>query len=161
MRLRVIRHATGKVDHLLDLGCGNGILGRTVMAECPQATGVFLDFSEHMIEAAKQKTDTQRSIFAVQDLATKAWAQSVSDHAPLGLVLSGIAIHHLPDEQKRELHQEIFEMLKPGGLLLNLEHIAPRCPWADKAFDELFIDSLWSHDQRRGGTKTKEEITEQ
>ena len=37
----------------------------------------------------------------------------------------------------------------------------PVVRWADEAFDELFIDSLWSHDQRRGGTKTKEEITEQ
>ena len=127
--LRVVRHATAvKLTHLLDLGCGDGILGRTVMAEYPQATGVFLDFSEHMIEAAKQKTDTQRSIFAVQDLATTAWAQSVSDHAPLDLVLSGFAIHHLPDERKRELYQEIFDMLKPGGLFLNLEHVAPRCP---------------------------------
>ena len=159
--MRVVRHATAKVDRLLDLGCGDGILGRTVMAEYPHATGVFLDFSEHMIEAAKHKADTQRSTFIVQDLATAAWTQSVSDHAPFDLVLSGFAIHHLADERKRELYGEIYDLLKHGGLFLNLEHVASRCQWADEAFDDLFIDSLWSHDQRRGGNKTKDEITEQ
>jgi len=159
--LRVVRHATAKVDHLLDLGCGDGILGRTVMAEYPQATGVFLDFSDHMIDAAKQKADNQRAMFVVQDLATADWTQSVSDHALFDLVLSGFAIHHLADERKRELYGEIYDLLKPGGLFLNLEHVAPGCQWADVAFDDLFIESLWLHDQRRGGTKTKEEIAEQ
>ena len=124
--LRVVRHAIPRVDRLLDLGCGDGILGRTVMAEYPQAKGVFLDFSEHMIEAAKKKADIRRATFVVQDLATKTWTQSVGDHAPFDLVVSGLAIHHLPDERKRELYHEIFDLLKPGGLFLNLEHVAPR-----------------------------------
>jgi len=156
--LRVVVHATTNVDRLLDLGCGDGILGRTVMAEYAHATGVFLDLSEHMIEAAKKKVDHQRAIFVVQDLGAKDWTQSVASHAPFDLVLSGFAIHHLPNERKRELYQDIFDLLKPGGLFLNLEHVAPRCQWADRAFDDLFIDSLWSHDQRRGGTRTRDDV---
>ena len=151
--LRIVRHATAKVDRLLDLGCGDGILGRTVLAEYAEATGVFVDFSEHMIEAAKKKAELCRATFIVQDLATKNWTQSVANHAPFDLVLSGLAIHHLPDERKRELYHEIFDLLKPGGLFLNLEHVAPHSQWAEEAFDELFVDSLWSHDQRRGGTR--------
>ena len=123
--LRVVRHAVPRVDRLLDLGCGDGILGRAVLAEYPQANGVFLDFSEHMIEAAKQKADNRRATFVVQDLASKTWTQSVSE-PPFDLVLSGLAIHHLPDDRKRELYHEIFDLLKPGGLFLNLEHVAPR-----------------------------------
>jgi tRNA (cmo5U34)-methyltransferase len=159
--LRIIRRAIAKVDRLLDLGCGDGILGRTVMIEYPQSTGVFLDFSEHMIEAARQKTGSDRAVFVLQDLAAKAWTQPVSSHAPFDLVLSGFAIHHLLDERKRELYHEIFDLLKPGGLFLNLEHVAPGCHWADKAFDDLFVDALWSYDQRSGGTKTREVIAEQ
>ncbi len=158
--LRVVLHGIPRVERLLDLGCGDGILGRTVMAEYPQAKGVFLDFSEHMIEAAKKKADIGRATFVVQDLGSKTWMQSVSDRAPFDLVLSGLAIHHLPDDRKRELYQEIFDVLKPGGLFLNLEHVSPRSEWAKQAFDDLFVDSLWSHHQKLGGTKTRDAVAE-
>ena len=130
------------------------------MAEYPQASGVFVDFSEHMIEAAKQKTDNHRAAFIVQDLATKDWTQSVSGHALFDLVLSGLAIHHLPDERKRELYHEIFDLLKPGGLFLNLEHVASRSHWAEQAFDDLFVDSLWSHDQKAVARRPREDVAE-
>ena len=158
--LRVVRHAIPKVGRLLDLGCGDGILGRTVMTEYPQANGVFLDFSEHMIEAAKMKADNRRATFVVQDLALNSWMQSLGTK-PFDLVLSGLAIHHLPDERKRALYQEVFDLLKPGGLFLNLEHVAPRSEWAKQAFDDLFVDSLWSHHQKLGGTKTREAVEEE
>jgi len=156
--LRVVRHAAAKVDRLLDLGCGDGILGRTVLAEYAQAKGVFVDFSEPMIEAAKKKVDHHRATFVVQDLAAKAWTQAVGSHAPFDLVISGLAIHHLPDDRKRELYGEVFQLLRPGGVFLNLEHVAPRSQWANEAFDDLFVDSLWSHEQKRGGTKTREDV---
>jgi ubiquinone/menaquinone biosynthesis C-methylase UbiE len=159
--LRVVRHAIPGVERLLDLGCGDGILGRTVMGEYPGATGVFLDFSEHMIEAAKKKVDSGRTTFIVQDLGSKTWIQPVSDHAPFELVLSGLAIHHLPDERKKELYQEIFDLLKPGGLFLNLEHVSSQSALAEGVFDDLFVDSLWSHHQKLGGTKTRDDVAEE
>jgi ubiquinone/menaquinone biosynthesis C-methylase UbiE len=99
--LRVVGHALPKVERVLDLGCGDGILRRAVLAQYPEATGVFLDFSEHMIEAGKQKADKHRAVFVVQDLAMSNWTQSVNDHAPFDLVESGLAIHHLTDERTR------------------------------------------------------------
>jgi tRNA (cmo5U34)-methyltransferase len=159
--LRVVRHAIPKVERLLDLGCGDGILGRTVMAEYSQANGVFLDFSEHMVEAAKKKADSLRATFIVQDLRSKTWVQSISGHAPFDLVLSGLAIHHLSDVRKRELNHDIFDLLKPGGLFLNLEHVSPQSAWAKQAYDELFVDSLWRHHQKQGGTKSREAIAEE
>jgi SAM-dependent methyltransferase len=75
--------------------------------------------------------------------------------------LSGLAIHHLPDERKRQLYGEIFRLLKPGGLFLSQEHVAPQAAWTEEVFDELFIDSLWSYHQQQGGTKSREAIAQE
>ena len=159
--LRIVRAAAPKIERLLDLGCGDGILGRTVMAEYPRAAGVFVDFSPSMIEAARQKADGRQAVFVIEDLATNRWTQSVADYVPFDLVVSGLAIHHLPDHRKRELYREIFDRLTPGGLFLNLEHVAPTSAWSQQAFDDLFIDSLWSHERKRGGARSRDDIATQ
>ena len=161
--LRIVRKTLPKIERILDLGCGDGILGRTVLAEYPDASGVFLDFSETMIEAARRQAAEQeaRATFIVQDFGAKDWANAVADHIPVDLVLSGFAIHHQPDDRKRELYRELFGLLKPGGLFLNQEHVASNATWAKEAFDELFIDSLWNYHQKQGGTKSRAAIADE
>jgi hypothetical protein len=35
-----------------------------------------------------------------------------------------MAIHHLEHERKRSLYGEVFELLRPGGVFANFEHVA-------------------------------------
>jgi SAM-dependent methyltransferase len=157
---RVVRHALPNVGRFLDLGCGDGILGRTVLGDYPQAAGVFLDFSEYMIDAARQKAGNRKATFVVQSFAETSWTQSIEGQGPFDLIVSGLAIHHLVDQRKRELYQELFDLLAPGGLFLNLEHVALGSEWAREAYDELFVDSLWTQHRRRGGEKSREVLAE-
>ncbi len=53
--LRVIKTTQPNLDTFLDLGCGDGILGRAIHQKYPQSKGIFLDFSEKMIQVAKSK----------------------------------------------------------------------------------------------------------
>ena len=75
--------------------------------------------------------------------------------------MSGLAIHHQPDERKREIYREIFGLLRPGGLLLNLEHVASGGDGADEAYNDLFVDSLWAYHRRRGGDRPATEIAQE
>ncbi len=51
--LRIIQMARPQVNNFLDLGCGGGILGEAILSQYLENQGVFLDFLETMIEAAK------------------------------------------------------------------------------------------------------------
>jgi tRNA (cmo5U34)-methyltransferase len=127
------------VRRVLDLGCGDGVLGRAALREFPNATGVFLDFSEPMLAAARRKVRV-RGTFVLADFADPRWTQRV--RGQFDAIVSGFAIHHLPDRRKRQLYTEVFARLNPGGIFLNLEHVASASPLGEHVFHELFIDSL-------------------
>src|SRR5699024_4091367 len=71
--LRLISFFKPEVTSFLDLGCGDGILGQAILSKWNNANGVFVDFSEPMIKAAKIKNKTHRDnvAFAVLDFGNK------------------------------------------------------------------------------------------
>jgi tRNA (cmo5U34)-methyltransferase len=155
--LHLIRLTQKEVTTFLDLGCGNGILGKSIQQQYPNAKAVFLDISKTMLTAAKDDCD-RNSVFIQQDFGNKKWLNSVRQYAPFDVIVSGFSIHHQPDDRKLEIYREIYQLLKPNGIFLNLEHIASMSPLGEKAFDELFVDSLFAYHQQQGGHKSREEV---
>lgn len=161
--LRAIASTQPNVEAFLDLGCGNGILGRAIHQQYPHAKGIFLDFSESMLQAAKSQLETNPGNleFVVQDFGEKQWVDAVSPKSPFDVIVSGFAIHHQPDGRKKEIYQEIYQLLKPGGIFLNLEHVSSAARWGQTAFNDLFVDSLYAFHQSKGSEKSREEIAEE
>ena len=128
---------------ILDLGCGNGILGHYLLSRFPSASSLFLDFSDPMLDAARANLSAlPNTAFAKADFASPQWLDAARPHAPFDIVVSGYAIHHQPDARKRKLYAEIFDLLRAGGLFLNLEHVASATEAGRELFDDFFIDHL-------------------
>ena len=143
--LRIIKRYQLNLNSFLDLGCGDGVLGRTLYNYWPDAKGIFVDFSKPMIEAAKLKSGEYKnqSVFIVEDFGNENWLNSISEYFPLDLVISGFSIHHQDNENKRRLFNEIYnKILKPGGLFLNLDQVKSQSEENEKIFDEFFLDSM-------------------
>jgi len=162
--LRIIQMTRPQVNNFLDLGCGDGILGQAILNHYPHSQGVFLDFSETMIEAAKTKISAsyQGNLeFINQDYGLPEWVNKIQQKAPFDVIVSGFSIHHQPDVRKREIYQEIYELLKPEGLFLNLEHVSSPSKLIEHLFEELFVDSLYAFHQSQSTKKSREEVARQ
>jgi ubiquinone/menaquinone biosynthesis C-methylase UbiE len=145
--LYLVRKSLPRLKRFLDLGCGDGILGRAVLSNYPKAKGIFLDFSDTMIEAARKKSpkNNKNLVFITEDYGKPGWVKSVAKYGRQDLIISGFSIHHQKDHRKKSIYREIFDLLKPGGLFLNLEHVASATPWLKHVFDEFCIDALYEY----------------
>ena len=146
---------------ILDLGCGDGILGRMLLDVYPTARMVFADFSEPMLKALQKQIGTnQRATVIKTDFATPAWIQHSQVGRPFDVIVSGFAVHHQPDHRKRELYTEIYRLLKEGGVFLNLEHVSSATLSVSALFDSFFVDHLLRFHIETVPSKTRQEVEE-
>lgn len=146
---------------ILDLGCGNGILGEFLLKIFPSARGLFLDFSDPMLDATRDNVSSLlRTIVAKADFASPQWLKVAEQHSPFDIVVSGFAIHHQPDTRKRELYSEIFGQLSPGGVFLNLEHVASATGAGQELFDDFFVDHLYDFHSKSNADANRDTIAD-
>jgi len=116
----LLEHAPRDARRILDLGTGDGRLLALLRIDRREMLGVGLDFSELMLEAARERfADDERIELVEHDLAEPLPALGRFD-----AVVSSMAIHHLEHERKRSLYGEVFDLLEPGGVFANFEHVA-------------------------------------
>ena len=105
---------------ILDLGTGDGRLLGLLSLDRPEIVGVGLDFSEPMLRVAHERFVNDPRITLIEhDLV-----ESLPALGSFDVVVSSFAIHHLEHERKHSLYGEVFDLLKPGGVFANLEHVA-------------------------------------
>ena len=100
---------------VVDLGCGTGEFLAMLLKRFTNAEAIGLDISAEMLEVAAKKISHagDRVRFQQHDL------NEVTSGEPgqTDLVVAFSALHHLPDERKRTIYEEIFSLLRPNGHL--------------------------------------------
>lgn len=131
----------GTHPRVLDIGCGDGILLETVLRHWNDAVGVGLDGSEAMLDLARLRLgalNARVEHLALADFNDISWRDRLGC-LKFDVVISGFAIHHSEDIRKKQLYQEIFELLNPGGVFVNIEHVSSASPLGERLFDRLFV----------------------
>jgi SAM-dependent methyltransferase len=157
LRRLLARHER-PIARFLDIGCGAGAMSELVLDALPGSDGVLVDFSEPMLQRAGVQLSRYGGRWQALsgDLNESAWREAL----PAGrydAIVSGLAIHHLPPERKRTLFAELFALLEPGGIFVNMDYVAIDGPLRG-LFDEEMLAAAVRAERETCGTHSEHEV---
>ena len=82
-----------------------------------------------LARAGSASTDETGIEFRLHDLR-----DPLPEDGPFDAIVSGLAIHHLEDDRKRELFAEVRSLLAPGGVFANLDLVKAPTPELHERF---------------------------
>jgi tRNA (cmo5U34)-methyltransferase len=158
MILRLLARHGHPVGRFLDVGAGDGAMAELVLSAHPQAEAVLVDFSEPMLERALQRLAGSPGRWRIvrADLSDPGWGAGLSDGG-YELAVSAFAIHHLPSARKRALFAELYELLDPGALFLNMDYVAIEGPLRG-LWDEQMLANAVRAEREHGGSRSEAEL---
>jgi ubiquinone/menaquinone biosynthesis C-methylase UbiE len=116
----VERVPIGEVTRALDLGCGTGNLIAMMLEGSPSLHVVGVDPSAGMREVSAERFRDEPSV----EIAAGNALNIPFPDASFDLLMSSLALHHVPPDLKALSAQEIARVLQPGGLFV---HADPFC----------------------------------
>jgi tRNA (cmo5U34)-methyltransferase len=137
---------------ILDIGAGTGLMSEFVMQRVNTALLYLLDESTDMLAKAKQRLGQYNPTVFVQSMTDPLPA--IKFHA----IVSSVAIHHLSDEDKRDLFKRIHQSLAPGGIFVNAEQILGETEWQQQLFEDMHLNgarALGSDEEEIRGAKER------
>ena len=107
---------TKKEIHVLDLGCGNGVLSKLVLKKFPNAHVVGFDLTPKMLEAYVENLSEYRGRYEL--IQGDYRFDSIGSN--YDIVLAGLTLQHLTWGQRKDFYRLIYNILNPqGSFILN------------------------------------------
>jgi len=132
--VNLIRETQHSVNSVLDLGCGTGSLMVSVLEDFPHAISAGIDFDPAILWLAKARLKSygSRVRLILTDLRNRTWLKSVP--SPFDAVISATALHWLKPDELGDLYKQIAQVLRPGGIFLNADHVGSDQPEIQRAW---------------------------
>jgi SAM-dependent methyltransferase len=110
---------------IVELAAGGGELAEKILEQFPNCHYLALDGSVVMLEQLNQRLARfgERVTIRLFDIAARDWRAQLL--TPLRCVCSSLCVHHLYGEGKRQLFNDMAQLLEPGGALLLADIIQP------------------------------------
>lgn len=111
------------VRRVLELGSGPGQLAERVLRTCAIDSYTLLDFSPPMLDLSRERVGHHPAAeFVLGHFKQPGWSEPLA--SPFDAVVTMQAVHEI--RHKRHvpaLYRQIFEIVRPGGLLLVCDHV--------------------------------------
>jgi trans-aconitate methyltransferase len=131
---------------LLDLAGGTGSITLRALARFPDTDATVLDLDPVLLAIAEASL-AGRARIVTADLNQPDWAAALPHHR-YDAVLTATALHWLPGGRVAALYREIRDLLRPGGVFINADHIP------DDGLPTLTKQLLAAADTRRAARYT-------
>jgi SAM-dependent methyltransferase len=127
---------------IIDIGAGPGAVIEIFLKQFPQAHGIWTDASRAMLDLAQENLAPfgDRVEYRIVDMTD---LDSLPDN--VDVLTTSRAVHHLDTEGLVSFYAAAARKLKPGGWLINLDHIGPASqggPPAATGFDDVWDQRL-------------------
>ncbi|MEU8251515.1 class I SAM-dependent methyltransferase [Nonomuraea sp. NPDC048916] len=106
---------------VIDLGCGPGSLSARLLERLPKATVISLDADPLLLGLGRAAYP--RLTFVTADLRRPGWSRSLGLDRPADAAVSTTALHWISEPDLQTMYAELAGVLRPGGLLLNGDHL--------------------------------------
>ena len=130
----------------LDLACGPGSISQRLLARFPHARAIAVDMDPVMLALGQGAIGTfdGRLRWIDADLASPDWLEALGERQ-VDAVLSTTALHWLEPEPLARLYRDLARLVRPGGLVLNGDHMAfaPASPTFAR-LSQRVLDEQWS-----------------
>jgi SAM-dependent methyltransferase len=143
--------ALGRPDPVvIDLGCGPGSLSARLLDRLPDAKVISVDANPLLIGLGRAAYP--QLTFVTADLRTSGWTDRLGLDGPADAAVSTTALHWISEPELKGMYAELASVLRPGGLLLNGDHMdtddaTPALSRLELAIHELHTERVFGADR--------------
>ncbi|MFI5924568.1 class I SAM-dependent methyltransferase [Micromonospora sp. NPDC051543] len=111
----------GRAPRVLDLAGGTGTISLRTLARFPDAEVTLVDLDPALLAIARASLGGRAAIITA-DLGAPDWHAALP-HRDYDAVLTATALHWLSADRLGQLYAELRDVLRPGGVLINADHM--------------------------------------
>lgn len=126
-----------EAKNVLDLGAGTGLLTKFWYQQLQNARFTLVDVAKDMLDVARLRFGgDDRMRYVVGD-----YTQGLPN-GDFDVVISALSIHHLDDQEKKTLFEDIYKRLPKGGMLVNYDQFSAGDATLNEWYDKTWISKL-------------------